>query len=155
MTAGQLSEELLGDLEAAALAAGCELLAVEPHGDTLRVVLDHPEGVTLAHCERVSREASALLDVADFGERRYVLEVSSPGLDRRLYRAADYERFQGRRVRITRRDPETGRKATLTGRLAAFEPEGEGRAVLEEMPGGDRHEIALPEIEMARLEIEL
>ncbi|MGH9380543.1 MAG: ribosome maturation factor RimP [Thermoanaerobaculia bacterium] len=155
MSTANLSDELRSDLEAAAERAGCELLAVERHGDTLRVVLDHPQGVTLAHCEQVSKEASALLDVADYGGRRYVLEVSSPGLDRPLYRPADYQRFAGHRVRITRRDPTSGRKMTLRGMLEAFRPAGPGIAVLHEAEKDERYEIPLTEIEAARLEIEL
>lgn len=155
MTTGWLNDELRSDLEGAAERAGCELLAVERHGDTLRIVLDHPQGVTLAHCEQVSKDASTLLDVADYGERRYTLEVSSPGLDRPLYRPADYERFAGRRVRITRRDPETGQKATLRGTLQSFRPAGSGVAVVQETDRNEGHEIPLTEIEAARLEIEL
>lgn len=155
MTYDPLNQEQRADFAAAAEQAGCELLAVERHGDILRLVLDHPQGVTLAHCERVSKEVSALLDAAGYGERRYLLEVSSPGLDRPLYRPADYQRFQGRQVRITRRDPHTGRKATLRGKLEEFRPEGGGVAVLQEVDQGEMHDIPLTEIENARLEIEL
>jgi ribosome maturation factor RimP len=74
-------------------------------------------GVSLGDCEHVARQASALLDVADFGGGRYVLEVSSPGLDRALYRPSDYRRFRGRLARVTFDDPATGGKRTLVGRL--------------------------------------
>lgn len=58
-------------------------------------------GVSLADCELVAKQASALLDVLDFGNGHYLLEVSSPGLDRQLYGPADYRRFLGRLARIT------------------------------------------------------
>src|SRR5690349_9446948 len=86
--------ELTPELEQIATAAGCELLHVELKGGILRLVLDKPDGgVNLEDCQHVSKQASALLDVLDFGKSRYVLEVTSPGPDRQLYRPRDYERF--------------------------------------------------------------
>ena len=111
---------LEAELENLATDAGCELAAAIFSGNVLKVVLDHHEGVTLEHCETVSRELSAFLDAEDFGRERYVLEVTSPGLDRELYRARDYERFVGSAVKVTFRD-ESG-KATKTGLLQAFHP---------------------------------
>src|SRR5437764_15262563 len=109
--------EIIPELEAVAAASGCELLAAELKGGVMRLILDRPEGgVTLADCEHVSRQASALLDVLDFGAGRYVLEVSSPGLDRQLYRPQDYDRFAGRLARVTYTDPETGKKKTEVAR---------------------------------------
>src|SRR3954468_1088259 len=102
--------EIMPELEAVAQAVGCELVHAELKGGVLRLFVDRPEGVTLAECEQVSRQVSALLDVLDFGAGRYVLEVSSPGLDRQLYRPPDYERFAGHLARVTYEDPETGKK---------------------------------------------
>src|SRR6185369_3709461 len=82
-SAGRIAE-LQPELEAIAESAGCELVHVEIKGGVLRLFLDKPEGITLADCEHVSKLASAYLDVVDFGKSRYVLEVSSPGLDRQL-----------------------------------------------------------------------
>jgi ribosome maturation factor RimP len=152
--------ELQSELEAIAEAAGCELVHAEITGGILRLFLDKPEGVTLADCEYVSKLASAYLDVVDFGKSRYVLEVSSPGLDRQLYKARDYARFVGRKVRVTTEDPATRRKKTVVGRLEAFDPvegapEGNARVVVLEEPKGERHEMSLRDIRQARLEIEL
>jgi ribosome maturation factor RimP len=153
--------ELQPELESIADSAGCELVHAEIRGATLRLVLDKPEGgISLADCEHVSKLASAWLDVVDFGKSRYVLEVSSPGLDRPLYRARDYTRFLGSLVRVTVEDPETRRKRTLVGRLQAFElpegaPEGDARVVVVEEPKGERHEMSYRDIRQARLEIEL
>jgi ribosome maturation factor RimP len=69
------------------------LLAETPGGDTLRVFIDHPDGVTLALCERVTAELSELRE-------RYALEVSSPGLQRPLTKPAHFRRFVGRRARV-------------------------------------------------------
>ncbi|HVT57422.1 MAG TPA: hypothetical protein VHR45_03395 [Thermoanaerobaculia bacterium] len=80
------------------------------------------EGVSLADCERVARQVSALLDVLDFGAGRYLLEVSSPGLDRPLYRPRDYHRFLGRRARVTFEEPGAHSKKTVSGRLAELHP---------------------------------
>ena len=102
--------EITPEIEAVAQAAGCELVHAELKGGVLRLFVDKPEGVTLADCEHVSKLASAWLDVVDFGKSRYLLEVSSPGLDRLLVKARDYARFVGRKVRVTIEDPETRRK---------------------------------------------
>ena len=96
LTDSALDSEILGELEELARRAGCELIHCEFKGNVLRLVLDRPEGVTLDDCQAVSKQASALLDVADFGSGRYLLEVSSPGLDRPLYHEQDYERFVAR-----------------------------------------------------------
>jgi ribosome maturation factor RimP len=159
-SAGRIAE-LQPELESIADSAGCELVHAEIRGGTLRLVLDKPEGgISLADCEHVSKLASAWLDVVDFGKSRYVLEVSSPGLDRPLYRPRDYTRFLGSLVRVTVEDPETRRKRTLVGRLQAFElpegaPEGDARVVVVEEPKGERHELSYRDIRQARLEIEL
>lgn len=150
MATTTIQQELRDELAAVAADAGCELLEADFRGGVLRLVLDHPEGVTLAHCETVSRQASALLDVTDFGPGRYTLEVSSPGLDRRLYGARDYERFQGERVKVTWRSPERG-KHTIVGGLDAFRPE-QGGALVVTAEDGTQHEIRINELVEARLE---
>lgn len=154
--------ELAPELEQIATAAGCELLHVELKGGILRLVLDKPDGgVTLEDCQHVSKQASALLDVLDFGKSRYVLEVSSPGLDRQLYRPRDYERFTGKLARVTLEDREAGKKRTLVSRLAEYHPAPEGspeeeaEIVLADDRTGERQTVRLKDIKLARLEIEL
>lgn len=157
MAHANIDGELVAELAAVAEQAGCELIHTEFRGGTLRMFLDRPEGVTLDDCANVSREVSALLDVTDFGNGRYTLEVSSPGLDRQLYGPKDYERFTGRLVRVTHVDPETRRKATFVGRLEAFRPGGgeeDGEITVCEEEGCRRHVVALREVTKARLEIE-
>lgn len=160
-TRPQRVEELVPELEQIAESSGCELVHVELKGAALRLFLDKPEGVTLADCERVSKQASALLDVLDFGSRRYVLEVSSPGLDRELHRPKDYERFVGKLARVTVTDPETGKKRTVVARLNAFRPAPEGsddgaaEIVLADDKTGAQEVIQLRAVKTARLEVEL
>lgn len=149
--------ELRPELEQIAAANGCELVHVELKGGTLRLILDKPEGVNLADCEVVSKQASAWLDVADFGKSRYVLEVSSPGLDRELYKPADVERFLGKLARVAFIDPE-GKKKTVIGRLQELQPgesEGSAKVVVTDDKSGERTEVPWKDVRNARLEIEL
>lgn len=150
--------ELQPELEQIAAANGCELVHVELKGGTLRLILDKPEGVTLADCEVVAKQASAYLDVADFGKSRYVLEVSSPGLDRELYKPADVERFLGKLARVAIIDPENGKKRTVIGRLQELQPaesDAEKKVVVTDDKTGERTEVLWKDIRNARLEIEL
>jgi ribosome maturation factor RimP len=123
----RLPAEIESELTDLVAATGCELVHAEWKGGALVLFIDRlPSGVSLADCEHVAKLASALLDVLDFGNGRYVLEVSSPGLDRQLYRPRDYERFLGRLVRITYDMPPTAEgkaqwpRRTVVARLAEF-----------------------------------
>ncbi|MFL6202147.1 MAG: ribosome maturation factor RimP [Thermoanaerobaculia bacterium] len=150
--------ELQPELEQIAAANGCELVHVELKGGVLRLILDKPEGVTLADCEVVAKQSSAYLDVADFGKSRYVLEVSSPGLDRELYKPADVERFLGKLARVAIVDPENGKKRTVIGRLHELQPAaaaGDSKVVVTDDKTGERTEVLWKDIRNARLEIEL
>ena len=71
----------------------------------LRVYIETEKGVTIDDCEQVSREVEAILDVEDPIPYSYVLEVSSPGLDRPLKKPADFIRFKGHMVRVVTRQP--------------------------------------------------
>jgi ribosome maturation factor RimP len=86
-----------------------EVLLAEVSGTTLRLFIDHPDGVTLALCERIS---GLLSDYRD----RYSLEVSSPGLDRPLTKPQHYSRFLGRHARVRLRDARDGHR-NVTGEL--------------------------------------
>ncbi|MGH9369599.1 MAG: ribosome maturation factor RimP [Thermoanaerobaculia bacterium] len=101
-----MSEATLSEIRAIAAEKGCRLLAVESSGagrfSVLRLVLEREDGepVSIEQCEAVSREVSPLLDVSDEIAHRYTLEVSSAGLDRKLYSLEDVSRFVGRRIRV-------------------------------------------------------
>ncbi len=116
----RLSEELEGKLARLAASEGVELVAIEIGGGrrpVVRLVLDRAEGgVNLADCERVSRQASVLLDAYDPFPGAFTLEVTSPGLDRKLYRQRDFDRFAGEPVRVRMRPTFAGPRLVF-GRL--------------------------------------
>jgi ribosome maturation factor RimP len=125
-------EKIREAAERVAGAAGLEVLDVEwkvGRQRFLRVVLDKPGGVSHGDCEKVSQELGVILDVEELipGAAGYVLEVSSPGLDRRLTRPAEFERFAGRRAKISLSQPVEDR-TFYEGRLAGYT---EGRVQLD------------------------
>jgi ribosome maturation factor RimP len=114
----------------------------------LRVFIDKPEGVSHADCQAVSEQLSVILDIEDLVPGpRYTLEISSPGLDRKLLKAADYERFVGRLAKIWTNEPvaagEGARPSNyLEGRLAGY-ADGKVRIELEKSSkkDGDTKEL--------------
>jgi ribosome maturation factor RimP len=114
---------------------GMELVEVEVKGGgnqrLVRVYIDKPGGVTHADCELVSQQVGTIMDVEDvMPGGRYTLEVSSPGLERKLSKPGDYQRFQGKKVKVTLRDAIDGRRH-WEGTLAGLE---EGSVALEIEP---------------------
>src|SRR5208283_5412785 len=117
--------------ERVAASSGLEVVEVEFRGSgkarVLRVFLDKPgaasgdplAGVTHGDCANFSRDFGTILDVEDAIPTSYTLEVSSPGLDRKLTKAADFERFVGSRVKLTTRSP-VGNNRYFEGRLESF-----------------------------------
>ena len=106
-------------------ALGCELWGIELQtgGRTklLRLYIDHAEnGIGVDDCERVSRQASAVLDVEDAINGEYILEVSSPGMDRPLYELSQYEQFIGEDISLRLRFPYEGRR-NFKGRLSGVD----------------------------------
>lgn len=85
----------------------------ENHGWVLRLYIDSEEGVSVDHCAQVSRELSHYLDVEDFIEHTYHLEVSSPGLERTLYTLEDFRRFTGRTARVKLKEPLDGHRVFI------------------------------------------
>jgi ribosome maturation factor RimP len=133
---------------------GLELVEVEVKGGgvqrLVRISIDKPAGVTHADCETVSQQVGTILDVEDVVPGgRYTLEVSSPGVERKLLKPADYERFQGKKAKITLRDPLSGRR-TWEGTLAGL---AEGRVTLETAPGSSI-QLPLDTIQKANLKFE-
>jgi len=119
-------------VERVAASLGVEVVEIELRGGgksrMLRIFIDKPAGVTHEDCASLSREVGTILDVEDaMPGGAYVLEVSSPGLDRKLSRAADFERFRGSRVKLTTKDPVNGNRH-FEGRLENFES---GRLTLD------------------------
>ena len=149
----KIGETLQHQLEELVADCGLELLAIEQTGQgprmVLRLVVDGPQGVRLDQCTDVSRQVSALLDVESPIEHAYNLEVSSPGLDRKLYRLEDYERFEGQSVKI-RMKPSYRDQRVVLGRLLGVQ----GETVKVSAEGGHTLELPLSEVFEARLEVD-
>ena len=149
--------------ERVALSSGLEVVEVELLGGgkarMLRIYIDKPGGVTHEDCANFSREAGTIFDVEDaVPGSTYTLEVSSPGLDRRLSKPAEFERFSGSLVKLMTRDPINGNRH-FEGRMHWL---GEGRIGLElsgrkkskkheGVEAGTKVEIQLANVEKANL----
>jgi len=145
-------DSLTALLEPVVEGLGYELVGVEYHPNgrrgLLRVYIDHAEGIGVDDCARVSHQVSGVLDVEDPLPGEYLLEISSPGLDRPVFKPADFQRFAGERVRLRLRGLVDGRRK-YRGRLLGLR----GETVLIEEAGA---EVAVPlsEIDRANLELE-
>lgn len=139
-------------LEPAVAGMGCELVGVVYRGNPkhalLRLYIDKPGGVDLDDCTRVSRHVSGVLDVEDPISQQYTLEVSSPGLDRPIFRVDDYERFAGEKVRLRLLAPLEGRRR-LAGVLRGVRGD---EVVIED--NGIEINVPLSQIDKANLELE-
>ena len=145
-----LPQDMVARLARLAESEGLELVAVEMAGTArrpvLRLVLDKPAGVALAECELVARQASVILDTDEPFSGRYNLEVSSPGLDRKLYSEKDYLRFAGEVVKVRMR-PSWPPPRMFTGTLKGMAA---GVAQVTD-DAGNEHELPLNEIFEVRL----
>ena len=133
---------------------GLELVHAEVAGPDgkpiLRIFIDKPEGVTHEDCSKVSHHVGTILDVEDFIHSAYTLEVSSPGLERGLYKRADYERFAGSPARVKTTRAINGQR-NFRGRIVAVE----GEDVIFEDNTSGRVSIPLESINKANLEIDV
>jgi ribosome maturation factor RimP len=147
-------EKIRAIAERVVTSEGLTLVDVELKGGRvnplLRVYIDKPEGVSHAHCRLVSEQLSTILDVEDPFPASYVLEVSSPGLDRKLVTPRDFEHFAGRRARLVLREA-IGQQKVVEGRLAGFEND----RVRMDVAEGGMAEFELANISKARLIVEL
>lgn len=143
----KVSQELADLIRPAVEGMGFELVGVEfdSHQRTLRIYIDHPAGVGLDECSKVSYQISGVLDVEDPIPGRYQLEVSSPGMDRPLFTLEHFERFVGRGVRVQLARPLDGRRR-FKGQLLAVE--GDEIRLLEE---GKEYRVPYLLIDRARL----
>ena len=137
-------------------AEGIEIVEVELKGSgrnqLLRIFIDKPAGVTHSDCETVSQKVGELLDSEDALPGHYVLEVSSPGVERKLKKPGDFERFQGQKVRVVMREQngEERKSRFVEGILTGTENGG----VLLETAGGERLHIPYDAIDRANLKFE-
>lgn len=118
------SDRLTKLIEPVVVGLGYELVGIEfdSRARILRIYIDHESGILLDDCSRVSYQVSGLLDVEDPIPGRYQLEVSSPGLDRPLWKRGDYERFRGAVVRVQLRTPIDNRRR-IKGAIAGIDGE--------------------------------
>jgi ribosome maturation factor RimP len=114
----------------------------------LRVYIDKAGGISHSDCQLVSEQLSALLDVEDPFPGSYMLEVSSPGLNRELHKQSDFEHFAGRRARLILREPVDG-QSVVEGRLAGWEA---GRVLID--ADGGKREFELSALSKAKLLVE-
>jgi ribosome maturation factor RimP len=141
-------ERLIELLEPPLAALGYELADLDVHlgrRGLLRLFIDREAGVKLEDCERVSEQLGAWLDVEDPLPGSYVLEVSSPGFDRRLRTLAHFARFAGECAKVELKDAREGRR-NLTGKLAGTDA---GRVLID--VDGEVWRVPLNDIAMARL----
>jgi len=147
-----LRERIRSIVEPSVADEGCELVAVEvagsTQGQTLRLFVDRPGGVTIEECAAISRAVSPVLDVEEPLSGAYRLEVSSPGIDRPVERAEDFARFIGFRAKI-RLLPGAERRR-YTGTLQGID----GETVHIDVDG-ETFALSLPEIDRVRLVLDL
>ena len=148
-----VAKQVADYIEPAIESMGDELIGVE-YGDQgrgmlLRVYIDHVDGVKLDDCVAVSRRVSALLDVEDVIAGQYQLELSSPGLDRPLFKQAHFERYVSHQVKIVMALPQMGRKR-FTGKLIDA-----SAGVVAVEVDNEIYDLPLAEIASARLVAEI
>ena len=144
-----IHDKLTAMAEPAVTSLGYELVGLEYRPNKseglLRIYIDSATGVTLEDCEVVSHQISGLLDVEDPIQGAYRLEISSPGLDRPLFKAADFERFAGVEARIRLTGLWDGRRK-FRGILRGMQ---DGHVLIEEE--GTEHAVPLDRIDKANL----
>jgi ribosome maturation factor RimP len=154
MGAGSIEERVRAIAERTAIDHGLELVHAEVAGPDnkpiVRIFIDKPGGVTHQDCSEVSLHVGTVLDVEDFIHASYTLEVSSPGLERGLYKRADYERFAGSLAKLRTRRPLNGQR-NFRGQLLGIE----GEDVLFEDRTSGRVKIPLDSVAKANLEVDV
>jgi len=151
---GSIEARVQGIAERVATENGLELVHAEvagPEGKPIiRLFIDKPEGVTHEDCAAVSLHLGTVLDVEDFIHSPYTLEVSSPGLERGLYKRADYERFAGRMAKMKSRVAIGGQR-NFRGQIIGVEGD---EVVIEDKTSGQVR-VPLAAIVKANLEIDV
>ena len=141
-------------VERAGRKSGIEAVEIELKGSgnsrVLRIFIDKPEGVTHADCQHISDYVGTVLDVEEvIPDGRYTLEVSSPGVERKLSRPRDFERFTGQSAKIVLTEPIEDRKV-WEGKLAGFS---DGTITLEPAQG-EPVKIPLGQVARANLKFD-
>ncbi len=152
---------LAADIDRQVGEMGFELVELEVAGNRarpiLRVYVDRADSVpgqpsvSLEDCTRVSRGLEPMLDACEGLSERYVLEVSSPGVERPLVRPRDWVRFAGQEVSVRGRGTLAGKARRLDGELLGLSGGAGEEAVALRLPGGEDVEFPLAEVEKAHL----
>jgi ribosome maturation factor RimP len=154
MGAGSVEERVRAIAERVAIDHGLELVHAEVAGPEnkpiVRIFIDKPAGVTHEDCSEVSFHVGTILDVEDFIHASYTLEVSSPGLERGLYKRADYERFTGSNAKLRTRRAINGQR-NFRGALLGLE----GDELLFEDRTNGHVRIPFDAIAKANLEVDM
>ena len=154
METASVADRIRKIAEQAAIDHGLEMVHTEvagPEGHPVfRVFIDKPGGVTHDDCSDVSTQIGTVLDVEDFIHSAYTLEVSSPGIERGLYKLADYERFAGSFAKLKTRVA-IGNQRNFRGRIAGLE----GDSVVFEDRTSGRVTISFDSIAKANLEVDV
>ena len=154
MAENSIAERVYKLAERVAIDHGLELVHCEVAGPEnkpiVRVFIDKPQGVTHDDCSEVSLHLGTILDVEDFIHASYTLEVSSPGLERGLYKRGDYERFAGTDAKMKTRLPINGQR-NFRGRLLGIE----GNDVLFDDRTNGKVRVPLDIIKQANIEVDV
>jgi ribosome maturation factor RimP len=152
-----IPEKVSAEIEKIVSSEGMELVHIDYRRQgrsyLLRIDIDKDGGVTLEHCQLISHQVSAWLDVEDPVPGEYELQVSSPGLDRKFYRDSDYQKFLGRLVRVKTSKPIRGLHV-IVGKLKDFD----GKQIVVTDPQVKRdpdYIVPLDDIKETRLEVEI
>jgi ribosome maturation factor RimP len=117
---------------------------------TVRIYIDKPEGVTLEDCSTVSRAIETVIDADDFIPSSYVLEVSSPGLERPLFTVQDFEKFAGKKAKVKTSGP-INEQANFNGRIISVE----GSEIIFEDKTNGEVRIPFDKVAKANLKVDL
>ena len=149
-----VTQKVLEIAERVGTREGIEIVDVQFLGGggsrLLRIFIDKPEGVSHSDCEFISQQVGTILDVEDvIPGARYTLEVSSPGVERKLTKPREFERFLGQKVKVVLREPVDNQRHWV-GALKSF---AQGIVTLEPSPGRTV-QFPLEQVEKANLKFE-
>ena len=154
MASSSVEDRVQAIAERVAIDHGLELVHAEVAGPDnkpiVRIFIDKPNGVTHEDCSEVSLHVGTVLDVEDFIHASYTLEVSSPGIERGLYKLQDYERFAGSLAKLKTRKPVNGQR-NFRGRLLGIE----GEDILIEDRTSGRVKVPFEVVAKANLEMDV
>ena len=154
MASSSVADRVQAIAERVAIDHGLELVHAEVAGPDnkpiVRIFIDKPNGVTHQDCSEVSLHVGTVLDVEDFIHASYTLEVSSPGIERGLYKRQDYERFAGSLAKLRTRKPVNGQR-NFRGRVLGID----GEDILFEDRTSGRVSIPFEVVAKANLEMDV